>query len=975
MLTLQEMRARLDALEAELNAGGAVSPLLLRALEPAALHWAAQSEERHPLPRLARLLLRARDPAAACDLLAKAVEMSPGSTVLRLLLANATTELGDHSRALEALAPLLDGADADAAVLGRAAELNARLGRREESLALHRRAARKDVSRRKWLINALITAGRREEALDQAKAALRALPHDPVLVFACFNALSRFSDDKADIAAARDRLLQILPSDASGALWRARLYRWEQDFERAMVELDAALSVRPADANLLRERAGVAIALGYWGRDAAAIHAAAPLTRDLPELGQAVARADAFLHLHGGSLEEAARDASRFAHVRTPEGVFEHVVRTTPRAPSRPGTGLAMIAHSLTAGGAERVIANLLRHFKADRRFDWVKLYLLNLSSKDGTDFYLPLTGLHPSEVVLLDRQCEIEPPFSFLPADPAKTVQAIYDQLQSDRPDIVHVSLEPLTLYAGLAALKAGVPRIVMHTHNMRPTDLHPGAPLPPRWRDCYGALLQRPEIRLVGCAQASIDDYADWIGLTDRSNLHVVYNGLDFDRFRPPQDGADPARRRAELGIPSDAVLIGTAFKFRAEKRPLLWVQAALEVLRHRPNTRFVMFGDGPLLHPTREFIAASGASGSFSLPGLVADLHNWLPMLDLFVLSSSSEALPNVLLEAQACGVAVVAHRVGGIAETMIDGETGLLVGEDSAAALAQAMLRAGEDPLWRRNVVQAGPRFVRKRFSTERMLATLAGVLLPAQTDTHRRRPAAEVVRFMLLMPWGRVGSNLLYEIVRQHAQGWSKLANESLNAIPTASAQQTWLERFYEAGEANPANKLIGSKQNLLSIHDFGAVERFMTDNGVRVVRLRRDNLVKSALSQIRAEQYADFSERELGDRRWALYNGAAPMGPTRVDPAILLERIALMERAQARLMAAFAGHEVMEIEYEQINSGLDDAVDALRSFLDLPRKPYRVPFAKMTPDELSQAFLNYAEIRESLSGTPYAAML
>ena len=69
MLTLLEMRAQLDALDAELNAGGALSPQLLLALEPAALHWAAQSQERHPLPRLARLLLKARAPAAARDLL------------------------------------------------------------------------------------------------------------------------------------------------------------------------------------------------------------------------------------------------------------------------------------------------------------------------------------------------------------------------------------------------------------------------------------------------------------------------------------------------------------------------------------------------------------------------------------------------------------------------------------------------------------------------------------------------------------------------------------------------------------------------------------------------------------------------------------------------------------------------------------------------------------------------------------------
>ncbi len=100
----------------------------------------------------------------------------------------------------------------------------------------------------------------------------------------------------------------------------------------------------------------------------------------------------------------------------------------------------------------------------------------------------------------------------------------------------------------------------------------------------------------------------------------------------------------------------------------------------------------------------------------------------MLDVFLLSSFSEALPNVLIEAQAAGVPVVSHDVGGIAETMIHGKTGILVEEDSAAALAHAVLSVIDNPKWHAAAVAAGTKFVRERFDTDRMVDTLAEILL-------------------------------------------------------------------------------------------------------------------------------------------------------------------------------------------------------------------------------------------------------
>lgn len=232
---------------------------------------------------------------------------------------------------------------------------------------------------------------------------------------------------------------------------------------------------------------------------------------------------------------------------------------------------------------------------------------------------------------------------------------------------------------------------------------------------------------------------------------------------------------------------------------------------------------------------------------------------------------------------------------------------------------------------------------------------------------------KVIRFMLLMPWGRVGSNLLFAILRQSAR--MKLANEALNSLPTAPEQEAWFREFYEADARTPSQSFIGSKQNMLALRDAAAIVRMLREARVRVVRLRRRNLVKSAVSQIRAEQYAAKMAKETGERPWAVKKGAPLLGPSTIDPDILLKRIKIMETCDRRLMDAFDADEVLDIEYEDINAALDVVVARLREYLEVPQAPFRVPFEKATPDMLEKAIVNFEDVRAKLAQTPYAVQL
>ncbi len=230
-----------------------------------------------------------------------------------------------------------------------------------------------------------------------------------------------------------------------------------------------------------------------------------------------------------------------------------------------------------------------------------------------------------------------------------------------------------------------------------------------------------------------------------------------------------------------------------------------------------------------------------------------------------------------------------------------------------------------------------------------------------------------VRFVLLMPWGRVGSNLLFAILRQSAP--MKLANESLNGLRTADEQDSWFRDFYETDGEAPAHAFIGSKQNMLAVRDDARMVNAIRGAHLRVVRLRRRNLVKAAVSQIRAEQYAQKMERETGERSWAIKKGRPTLGPSTIDPDLLIKRIAIMEGCDRRLTAAFAPAESLDIEYEDIDASLDAVVGRLRDYLAVPQVPFKVPFDKATPDRLEEAIVNFDQVRARLAATAYAQQL
>ncbi len=203
----------------------------------------------------------------------------------------------------------------------------------------------------------------------------------------------------------------------------------------------------------------------------------------------------------------------------------------------------------------------------------------------------------------------------------------------------------------------------------------------------------------------------------------ISVIHNAVRCERFAT---ASIISRTQLANYFPSPPrLIVGAAGRLSPEKGFEILVQAAAEVRAQCPDVGFVLFGDGPLRSLLQDQATACGLEDWFVMPGFRDDLDELLPSLDLFCSSSYSEGLPNVILEAHAAGVPVVATAVGGTPEVVDDGQTGFLVPAGCPSALAGPIIRLASDASLSERMGAAARDRVREQFS------------FPAQATSYRQ----------------------------------------------------------------------------------------------------------------------------------------------------------------------------------------------------------------------------------------------
>jgi glycosyltransferase involved in cell wall biosynthesis len=205
----------------------------------------------------------------------------------------------------------------------------------------------------------------------------------------------------------------------------------------------------------------------------------------------------------------------------------------------------------------------------------------------------------------------------------------------------------------------------------------------------------LRRPQIRsaLTGAAGVVAVSRAlatKAIGLGTRpSNVHVIYNGVDTSVFSPESR----ANSRPRLGFSTYTPLLLFVGNLKPSKGCLDLLEALPALLAVQPLARLIYVGTGAARTALLERAQALGCLDHVEVAGAVAhaDLGDWFRAADLLCLPSHNEGVPNVVLEAMACGTPVVASRVGGIPE-VVPHYAGILVAPHQRQALSTALIEA-------------------------------------------------------------------------------------------------------------------------------------------------------------------------------------------------------------------------------------------------------------------------------------------
>lgn len=343
---------------------------------------------------------------------------------------------------------------------------------------------------------------------------------------------------------------------------------------------------------------------------------------------------------------------------------------------------------SMDVGGAETLLMNLVR--RMDRKRFAPEIVCLK---EPG-----PLGELLASEMRVHAHLLKSKWDLSILPK--------LWRIMRVPRADaVITVGAGDKMFWGRLAAHLAGVPVVASALHSTG-------------WPDGIGRLnrmLTRWTDAFIGVARA----HGRHLVENERfpaEKVHVIYNGIDTDRFAPQDTGE--ARRR--LGIAADAPVVGILAALRPEKNHELFLAGAQRILAQLPAARFVVVGDGPKRAELEALASQLGIASAVHFLGTRSDVPAVLAACDVVGLTSHNEAAPVSILEALSVGCPVVASDVGSVRETVQDGETGRIFPAGDLDEYVAATLVLLKDSATRRRMGASGRRLVVDRWSLVAMV---------------------------------------------------------------------------------------------------------------------------------------------------------------------------------------------------------------------------------------------------------------
>jgi glycosyltransferase involved in cell wall biosynthesis len=345
---------------------------------------------------------------------------------------------------------------------------------------------------------------------------------------------------------------------------------------------------------------------------------------------------------------------------------------------------IAFLLQDLEFGGTQRYALNLLR--RLDRSVFSPELWVMR--NGDDMGYLAREAGVEP---LFLSKTYWVGP----------QALTGLAGALIRRRPDLLYTMTVVPNIWGRLFGKLARVPTIISSWRGLYPKQ--------------YESLLWRLSAKIICNAQILREIMVTRYGV-DPEKIEVIPNGVDAEKYQP----------KPELrGQKPTVVYLG---RLVHDKDPVTLAKGFVSAAQQCPDAEFEIIGNGRLRPQVEALINGHGLADRIRmLPGM-PDPRPHLHKAWIFAMSSVREACPNVVLEAMACGIPVVATRVGGIPELVSHGETGLLYEAGDSEGLARCLLDLMQDSKKRQEMGENARRIVLDKFTMEIMIDRTHEIML-------------------------------------------------------------------------------------------------------------------------------------------------------------------------------------------------------------------------------------------------------
>jgi glycosyltransferase involved in cell wall biosynthesis len=361
--------------------------------------------------------------------------------------------------------------------------------------------------------------------------------------------------------------------------------------------------------------------------------------------------------------------------------------------------------------GVKRLFGWMIPRFDPERfRVSLVSLRRKDLSEETLEGQGIDITYLHRSKF------------------DPL-TLPALLSVIDRQQIDILHLHGYGATTFGRMAAAIRRIPAILHEHANLTDTP----------WYQKIADRLLEPYTDIAIAVSQSTAEFVVNARQVPVDKVKVVYLGVPLEEFSRERSAAEVAAARRDLGVGPDEFAIGTITRLHESKGNRYLVDAAARVVQERPQARFYLVGEGPLLPDLQAQAGRLGLGDRFVFAGFRRDIPAALSAFDLSVFPSLWEGTPLTGFEALAMGKPIVATDADGLLDILRDGHDAVIVPRRDAAALAGKIVWAIDHPEERARL-GAAARVSGRRYDIGlfvRKMERLYALLHDVSRATHRR----------------------------------------------------------------------------------------------------------------------------------------------------------------------------------------------------------------------------------------------